>query len=227
MRYNEQMFRAMGEKIRAGRKSKGWSQDDFLELLCYQYDCRIARKRLSGIENGHTGDFDLTVLLAVCDIFGWDMGYLFGEYEEKTHENHMVCEATGLSEQAVEKVKLLHEYDSRTWWLSTLNKVIEHPEFADFIHAAAEYTDSESSVELVADNICFTERKSNSKDIAALKAQRLLFRILDSIPEPDNDNRPLYSFLYSLKDKNGWSEAELSEHLAKLDRGDLSDFKED
>ncbi|MBR2782943.1 MAG: helix-turn-helix transcriptional regulator [Firmicutes bacterium] len=229
MKYDEQLFIAMGEKIRAARKSKGWSQDDFLEILCNQYECRIARNRLSLIESGHKrketdhkrDDFSLKFLLAVCDIFGWDMGYLFGEYEEKTHENHMVCEATGLSEQAVEKVKLLRDYESRTWCLSTLNRILEHPDFGDFIIAATAYSDIDFPVSIVGP---FPKETVNNRDIAALKAQRLLFRMLESVPERE-DYRALYKILYGMKEDRDWTESEFLKHLAKLDSGDLSDFK--
>lgn len=226
MKYSREAFALIGTRIREARKGRKMSQDEFIDLL-KEHGCAIGRGRLSHLENGKAADFNLDILLTVCEIFDWDMGSLFGAYKEKNLDNHIACTVTGLSEQAVEKIKRLYEYNSRTWCLDTLNKAIEHPDFVDFIHAATEYTDKDTSVSLVSDNIAFTERESSTKDIAAVKTQRLLFRILDAIPERENDLRPLYSMLFRLKEHCGWSETQFAEHLAKLDRGDLSDFRED
>lgn len=140
MKYTEQDFRNIGDRIREARNSKDWSQDDFIEKLA-EHGCTIARNRLSGIENGHpinikdkeTGEIvgkkqyqlSFDFLLAVCEIFGWDMGHLFGEYEEKTQLNHLICKETGLTEKALEKVKDMYSKNAETAFSDIISLMIE------------------------------------------------------------------------------------------------------
>ena len=54
----------------------------------------------------HKGGSDpkLKNLLAMCDLYNCDLDYLVGRIETKTHDIQTVCEITGLSERAVEKI---------------------------------------------------------------------------------------------------------------------------
>lgn len=54
----------------------------------------------------HKGGSDpkLKNLLAMCDLYNCDLDYLVGRIEKKTHDIQTVCEITGLSEKAVEKI---------------------------------------------------------------------------------------------------------------------------
>lgn len=52
---------------------------------------------------------------ALLDVFDCDVGYLFGEYEERTKDAADVCGITGLSEAAVEKLKEeMNEYNAHS-----------------------------------------------------------------------------------------------------------------
>lgn len=42
---------------------------------------------------------------AICDVLDCDIGYLFGEYEERRRETSDVCKVTGLSEAVIERFR--------------------------------------------------------------------------------------------------------------------------
>lgn len=224
MEYSKSTFLSMGEKIISARKERGLSQAAFIDLLG-ENGVKIARNRLSKIENGEEGHFSLDFLLAVCRLFGWDMGYLFGEYEEKTKEKHLICQRTGLSEKAVDKLLLLKEYNSREWHIDTINGIMENENFIDFVVSATNYAFENTDIEIIP-TVHFASNSVNSRDVCSLKCQRLLFKMLDDIPPKAEDYRNLYSLLYSLR-KNGMSEKEFQERIAKLDKGDLSDWRDE
>ena len=74
-------FTLAGQRIRALRKSRKWSQDDLLEAISH-YGCSRSRNTLSAMENGMAKSFSLDVLLAMGEIFQCRIGYLLGEQAE-------------------------------------------------------------------------------------------------------------------------------------------------
>ena len=94
------------------------TQDDLLDYLKRQ-GAPLSRGTLSKIENGSILGFDLNLLIALCNLFDCDMGYLLCEYDERHRVTAEVCEKTGLSESAV--VRLSQEIQrennfSRVLW---------------------------------------------------------------------------------------------------------------
>ena len=106
MEYN---FAEISQRIVDYRKKQKMSQERFIEELSYR-GVRIARNRLSKIENGEKAAFDLDFLLACCEIFETDMGHLLGEYEAKTLDTDFICKTTGLSEKAVSDLISYNDY---------------------------------------------------------------------------------------------------------------------
>lgn len=103
MRYN---FKKVGNRIRDLRKSKKWSQDDFVDQLKAKY-LPITRKTISRIEQGDENKFTLPFLLTACDVFGCDMGYLLGEYEEHTRDAADIADKLGFSSLAADNLVYL------------------------------------------------------------------------------------------------------------------------
>lgn len=122
MKYN---FGEIGNRIRILRKTSGKNQDDFIETL-NNYGINIGRNRLSLIENGDRNHFSLDILLAVCEIFNCDMGYLLGEYNEKTRELHEISAITGLSETAIKKLQVFKSENRKTAHSDLLSILIEN-----------------------------------------------------------------------------------------------------
>lgn len=107
---NSTAYRVIGATIVFERRKRGMKQDDLLRELQLR-GIRIARNKLSAIENGSTENITAGFLLAVCNILECDIGFLFGEYDEKTRELHNIAEYTGLTENAI---KSLHG-SAKSW----------------------------------------------------------------------------------------------------------------
>lgn len=102
MKYN---FKEIGLRIRTERKAAGFkSQDDLIDCLRNKYGYSISRNTLSAIEKGKTNHYDVELLADLCELFNCEMGYLLCEYECKTGRNTDISAATGLSEEAIEKL---------------------------------------------------------------------------------------------------------------------------
>ena len=71
----------------------------------------------------HRGGSDpkLKNLLAMCDLYNCDLDYLVGRIETKTHDIKTVCEITGLSEKAVEKITAVKPYRDTKGLLPTID----------------------------------------------------------------------------------------------------------
>lgn len=165
-------------------------------------------------------------MLAICDLFQWDVGHLLGEYTEKTQENSFICEKTGLSEKALDNLQILKEHNSRDWCLDVLSALIEDKDFLPLSVSISKYT--AETAHSVDDEAPYIFREIDSKDIWALKVQRLLFEILDRVSDDMRgrpDYRMLYRLLFSWEADGRMTNEELQKHLAKLDSGDISDFE--
>lgn len=121
--------KTVGLRIRQARKDAGWSSQDKLIEQLRSRQAGISRTTLSAIEavpdnskpddskevirkkekqeakqREAVGHLSISTLCAMCDLFDCDMGYLLGEYEEKHRVAAEVCDATGLSETAVQRL---------------------------------------------------------------------------------------------------------------------------
>lgn len=116
-----------GKRIKAERTEAGYSQADLAEALLLSRD---SRQTVSNWENGRTLP-SLDILLAMCDLFECEIGYLLGEegYEGKTRVVTDVHKITGLSHKAIENVCLLKELDElppKPGQLKILNSLLEN-----------------------------------------------------------------------------------------------------
>lgn len=132
MEYN---FYEIGEKIRNLRKSQGQSQDEFIDMLKNKHKISITRNRLSAIENGKRKNFSLEFLLAICQEYGCDMGYLFGEHKEKTYNNYFICSSTGLTEETIHKL----EFEKDNCRIEHFNAFILEPDFWEVLECFEMY----------------------------------------------------------------------------------------
>lgn len=105
MRYN---FSDVGNRIRKLRIKKKWNQETFIEKL-NDKNLRISRNTISAVENGEGSKFTLDFLLACCELFNCDMGFLLGEHECKTMEVQSIHDYTGLKESTIYQLRRWHE----------------------------------------------------------------------------------------------------------------------
>lgn len=154
MKYNPETLKHVGKVIATERKKRHWTQEELITQLSMK-DVNIGRNRLSSIENGKQtpepigADF----LFAVCELFDCDVGFLFGDYPEKSKTVHDVCEYVGLSEESVNTLHQLSElpnkpglrgvslpgYSNYIEETSLLDDLITSKHFHHFFSCLAEY----------------------------------------------------------------------------------------
>lgn len=106
----------VGKRLESARKERSLSRPEFAALLLQHSkapiesgacaDTNLMAARLKQWEYGNN-PVELEWIPAICDILGCDAGYLFGEYEALQHSVADVCQETGLSKEAVKKLRQL------------------------------------------------------------------------------------------------------------------------
>ena len=93
-------YEKIGKRIKAERKAHGMTQENFSAAY------RVKRSTVSKWEHGETIP-SFQTMLDMCKDFDCELGYLLCEngYENRTREATDICEATGLSEEAVKVLK--------------------------------------------------------------------------------------------------------------------------
>ena len=109
---------AMGERLRMARECAGLTQKRVAELLNASKKAPLStpgKELLQGTyigwENGRN-KVDIEWIPALCDVLGVDVGYLFGEYPEKTRTASDLCAVTGLSEKGAAGLIQVYKADS-------------------------------------------------------------------------------------------------------------------
>ena len=128
----EYKFQEIAERIRELRKSKNLSQDGLIDLLS-KHGLKIGRNTISSIENGVESAYTFAFLKTISKVFNCDIGYILGEYEEKTQEVHQMCLATGLSEKAIEKIQKISKKNHVTTNSDSLSLLVEDDDFEYFV----------------------------------------------------------------------------------------------
>lgn len=134
----EYSFNKIGSRIKKLRKSKKLSQEDLIFALKDDYNFSISRNTLSKIENewdNFEPEFSFKFLYYFSNMFECDIGYLLGEYDEKTKETHEICEYTGLSEGAA---NVLHTRKNKQVF-DILNSILESINFWSLLDRLDEY----------------------------------------------------------------------------------------
>lgn len=93
----------VADRIKAERDRTGLTQKEFAKKV------GIANQTYNNLENG-IGSLKIEHLNKIAENCGCDMGYLLGDYENRTHEATDICKATGLSEEAVDILTLLNRW---------------------------------------------------------------------------------------------------------------------
>lgn len=175
MRYN---FVEIGQRIRSLRKSKKWSQDDFVDQLKEKY-LPITRKTISRIEQGDENKFTLPFLLTACEVFNCDMGYLLGEYGDcKTRDNQFIHDTTGLSELSINRLignRGIPENDFIEFLLSSDSFCDIDYEFSQFKSAISQSNTTVRNYEALEAALAQVETDNPDKEEIEKKLTELLF----------------------------------------------------
>lgn len=117
--YNsENIKNIVGSRIKEARKSHKVSRKKLCDLLNKQEPdmSDLQPDTLKQWELG-VNQINIAWIPAICKVLNCDVGYLFGEHEEKTYLECDIHEKTGLEENAIAKLthlKKLDSYYSRT-----------------------------------------------------------------------------------------------------------------
>ena len=129
----------------------------------------VGRNTLSAMENGVFESFSFQVLSGIATLCDCEIGYLLCEYDCKTFDNSQIYEKTGLSDNAINGLQLLHFPIDSIWDsvqasrydIIALNLILEDfydkmtktPDYRKFgdetdtlLNRIGQYIDSESSV---------------------------------------------------------------------------------
>ncbi len=137
MKY-EKRAKLIGARIKSERERHKISQEGLLVKISRSYK---STKMLRDWENGIKlpGLNDLANMAA---LFSCDVGYLLGDYDQRTRDASDLCQLTGLSEAAASSLLSMCHEDSRylySGYLKELNFMLESVNFRNAIGYMVQY----------------------------------------------------------------------------------------
>lgn len=216
----ESRARQVGERIKRERKRASLTQEELLEKV---YLSKSSVASLRAWERGERLP-DTDTLARMCEVFDCDFGYLICDYDEHDYSTHKICEATGLSENAIMCLYDMRKYNQKTWYSDMLSAIIEHPEFGSMLSFMLHLVQAGEKEAPILNN----DHSENVKlrDVYQTKITNLLFEIITDIApafEEREDNRWMYDLFlgwYKNKDRNG-NYHPLSEIKEELEKNGL------
>ena len=102
--FYEDRAHIIGTRIKANRKRLKLTQKELLERVY------LSEKSVASLRKWENGERlpDLDTIARMAEVFNCDIGYLLGDYDESDFPTHKICERTGLSQIAVERLLRLH-----------------------------------------------------------------------------------------------------------------------
>lgn len=101
--------------------------------------CYTTRQTVSKWEKG-TGEMTFEQAVKLCNALGCDMGHLLGEYPELTRQAANICQETGLSEAAVNKIVAWKNADDRRKLYSNhLSELLENKDTESLLGDIGEF----------------------------------------------------------------------------------------
>lgn len=170
MEYN---FKKIGARIRAERKKLGLSQQELCDKINLSQRATLGR-----FESG-TSETPLWVLVELCRVFDCELGYLLCEYDQRNRVNTDLCEATRLSEKAVENIFDLNRGtkpligDLRTENIKTLDKILSNKELKYLLEAISDYRNS----------ITNKHSDKDSQDFELFKLQKRFISLVNNLDD--------------------------------------------
>lgn len=195
------LAKAYNEKFGAKRKDEaGGSEKEFGGIL----------GTIKNYENdSHNGSPKLEIVCNLCEMLGCDVSYLVGDYDERDYSTHKICEATGLSENAIMRLCGMRKYNQITWYSDMLSAIIEHPEFGSMLSVVRDLVKAGEKESSIPNSVSDYPENVKLRDVYQTKITNLLFEIITDIA-PAFEEREDYRWMYDLflefyrnKDRNG------------------------
>lgn len=121
---------AIGKRIRKERETLGLSQTEFAKLLKFK---ESSRQVIGNWEKGKVLPH-FEYMLEMCKVFNCELGYLLCEYDCKTRVTTDIVKATGLTEDAVNRLIAINN-SPISGALDTLSKFVLHEDFGTLFRA--------------------------------------------------------------------------------------------
>lgn len=101
----------MGSRIRQAREHIGLSRQQLADKLSDSAKAPAKKMTMERIKQWEYGNNPVLVdwIPALCDALSFDVGYLFGEYDEHYRIVSDIASETGLSESAIQKLQFIRE----------------------------------------------------------------------------------------------------------------------
>lgn len=129
----EYIFEKIGQRMKDERKAAGIKSQDVLAEYLEKNNYRsFKRQTIAKWEKGEECP-PLDVLLTLCKLYNCELGYLLCEYDCKTRENTDIQKVTGLSEDAIDKLRIMQSLNDEPT-LFVLNEILsKHDRLLDAI----------------------------------------------------------------------------------------------
>lgn len=197
--------KTIGSRLQKARQGKEYSRQVVVDLLNAHTNAPSFKARkilqVETYKKWETAENSIQIewIPAICEVLDCDVGYLFGEYEERHRTSADISAETGLTESAIQKLHNMRCKNQIDWLTDILNSIVEHEDFDALLVYALDYALSGDSTATV------TQRgyplKVECKDIYRMKILDVLGKILSSASERFEgraDYRHWYGFYYSL-----------------------------
>lgn len=156
-------------RIRQEREISGLTQDLLSEKI------GLSRQTLINYESGKS-PVPIDVILKMCEVFGCEAEYLLCASDQRNRVNTDLCEATKLSEKAVENILDLNRGtkpligDLRTENIKTLDKILSNKDLKYLLQAISDYRNNKQS-------------DKDSQDFELFKLQKRFINLVNNLDD--------------------------------------------
>lgn len=156
-------------RIRQEREISGLTQDLLSEKI------GLSRQTLINYESGKS-PVPIDVILKMCEVFGCEAEYLLCASDQRNRVNTDLCEATKLSEKAVENILDLNRGtkpligDLRTENIKTLDKILSNIDLKYLLQAISDYRNNKQS-------------DKDSQDFELFKLQKRFISLVNNLDD--------------------------------------------
>ncbi len=124
----------IGARIKFERENIDMTQEELAEAI------NVSRSTIIKWENARASAPSIRDLLLLCNFFNCELGYLLCEYDCKTRELTDICNKTGLSENAIQRILAWKRSGFGYFAMDVISKMIEDEElFPDLLHAGYDF----------------------------------------------------------------------------------------
>ena len=206
----------VADRIKRERKRTGMLQKDFAK------EVGLSNQTYNNLENG-LGSLRVEHLHKIAEYCGCDMGYLLCDYDNRTREVTDICEATGLSEEAVNVLIGIEESKSKN--LKDLSDLFPEEEIDRYSNT----TDVRNIQKKLEIHSIFTELLENI--IIGYRKDKYFNLLYADLLEPDERDSNVFpiiqmvAYIREVRKNNKFKKHELYDTLMRINREGIKENK--